>query len=83
MTDVVVRIDIDDQNSEAKLFAAIDEFAMSKRGSEPDNCLGKDAPDIMIKTVSLGEFIQKKIIFQAREDAEAFMYFWRRMQLVA
>lgn len=83
MTDVVVKIDLDDLASELKLSAAIDQFALSRRANEEGVFDNDEAPDIMIKTIPTGNFVQKKVIFQDRRDAEDFMYFWRRVQLVA
>lgn len=80
MTDVVVKIELDDSSSEVKLFKAIDQFA-SRQGDMPE---GQeqfvDAPVIMIKTVPDGDLRKKTVIFQNKEAAEEFLYFWRRVR---
>lgn len=83
MTDVVVKIDLKGPESEAKLLDAIDRFAENKGASSRSGAICDDAPQIMIKTFHDRGIFRKAVIFQDREDAEAFMYFWRRHQFVA
>lgn len=83
MADVVVKIDLKGPESEAKLFEAVNIFAENKDSVSDGALVCEDAPQIMIKTLHDGDFTKKAIIFQDRADAEAFMYFWRRHQMVA
>ena len=82
MTDVVVKIELRDSDTEAKLFKAVDEFA-SNRAEKASGQPSEDAPQIMVKTLPGVEFLRKSLIFQDRRDAEEFMYYWRRIQQVA
>jgi len=80
MTDIVVKIELDDTSSEAKLFKAIDQFATRQRdGAGMVNGAG-DAPAIMIKTIPDGTLRRKSVIFQDKASAEEFLYFWRRVR---
>lgn len=78
MTDVVVKIDLKGPESEAKLLDAVDRFAENKESNGSGAGVCDDAPQIMIKTFHDRGAFRKAIIFQDRNDAEAFMYFWRR-----
>ena len=83
MTDVIVKIELEDPESEARLFEAVDHFATNKgtKALSEHDC--DDAPQIMIKSVPDGGFCKKTVIFQDRNDAEEFMFYWRRYQQVA
>ncbi len=82
MTDVVVRIDLDDSAAETKLIEAVDQFTLSRCSSAfPGQ--QDDAPDIMIKTIPDGEVVCKSVIFQDQKSADEFLYFWRRARRVA
>ena len=82
MTDVVVKIELRDSDTEAKLFKAVDEFASNRAGNSACQ-QSEDAPQIMVKTLPGVEFLRKSLIFQDRRDAEEFMYYGRRFQQVA
>ncbi len=83
VTDVIVKFDLKDAETETKLFQAVNQFAAERE------CMGAgasgtdDAPVIMVKTTSYGEGFKKSVIFQRRRDAEHFMYYWRRFTNVA
>ena len=83
MTDVVVRIDLEGPESEAKLFEAVNQFAADRaeQSDAPQEC--EDAPQIMIKTVPDGQFFKKAVIFQDETDARAFMFYWHQAAAVA
>lgn len=83
MTDVIVKIDVDDRESEAKLFEAVNLFAANRGSSASGAELCEEAPQIMVKTVPGGGFFRKTVIFQRSSDAEDFMYYWHRFRQVA
>ena len=80
MADVVVHIKLDDDRAETKLFEAVDQFALNRYAEDFDDEGAGDAPDIMIKTIPNGDVVRKSVIFQDRESATEFLYFWRRMR---
>ena len=80
MTDVVVKIELNDSASESKLFEAVDQFALNRRSNHAADIGSGDAPDIMIKTIPDGTLVRKSVIFQDRQSAEEFLYFWRRVR---
>lgn len=83
MTDVVVKIEVQDPESEARLFQAVNSFAANRgaKSSGATDC--EEAPQIMVKTIPGGEFFRKTVIFQDHNDAEEFMYYWHRIKQVA
>ncbi len=80
VTDIVVKIELDDPSSETRLFQAIDQFATSQSDRNERAGGAGDAPAIMIKTVPDGDLRKKTVIFQNQEAAEEFLYFWRRLR---
>lgn len=76
MTDVVVKIDIADQETDAKFIQALDEFALSWTNYEHDG--QREAPEIMIKSVPNGQVVRRNVIFQDKQAADEFMSFWAR-----
>ena len=83
MTDVVVRISVENRKSETRLLEAVNKFVLRHNDEAASTAGGSEAPVVMIKTVPDGELTQKAVIFQDKNDAEEFMYFWRRFQLVS
>ena len=83
MTDVVVKFDLKDADTEVKLFQAVNQFALERECTRGDASVADDAPVIMVKTTSHGERFKKSVIFQHRHDAEHFMHYWRRFVRVA
>lgn len=83
MTDVVVRIKLENRMSESRLQEAVNKFVLRHSDEAGHSEDRSDAPAVMIKTVPDGELKQKAIIFQDKQDAEEFLYFWRRFQLVS
>lgn len=83
MTDVLVRIDVADSQSESKLFEAVDQFASRKYKDDhlTNGCV--DAPAIMIKTMPDGNLTQKIIIFQDQASADEFLFVWRQCRKVS
>lgn len=76
MSDVVVHVAVNDNQSESKFTSAIEAFARS-RTCIPGTVL-EDAPQIMVKTIRSGEIVRKSIIFQDRRSAAEFLALWRR-----
>jgi len=83
MTDVVVKFDLKDADTEVKLFEAVNNFAAEREENSELLEIEADAPMIMVKTTSHGEAFKKSVIFQDKADAEHFMYYWRRYLRVA
>lgn len=80
MTDIVVRIDVENRSGETKLIEAVDKFALKQSRELGDLPDAGDAPAIMIKTVPDGRLTHKRVIFQDKQSAEEFLYFWRRFR---
>lgn len=83
MTDVIVKFDLKDADSESRLFQAVNQFAAERECMKVLSSGTDDAPLIMVKTTSFGEGFKKSVIFQDRRDAENFMYYWRRFEHAA
>lgn len=79
MNDVVVDLKVATVEEDERLTAILDTFLMS---CISDGKVGSDAPEMMMRTVfSPDGAIQKKLIFQSRKWADAFMAFWEQANL--
>ena len=78
MSDVIVRVGLDEPSQESQLTLAIDAFARWREDACDADCADNDAPDIMVKTNwdATGQ-VHKTLIFQDRKWAAAFLRFWR------
>ncbi len=81
MSDVVVRVGLEEPSQETQLTMAIDAFARWRQESSDQECANNDAPDIMVKTNwdAAGQ-VHKTLIFQDRKWAAAFLRFWREQK---
>ena len=79
MSDVVIDLNFASIEEDERLTAALDTFLLS----HIDNGhIDSDAPEMMMRTVfSPDGCIQKKLIFQSRKWADAFVDFWESANL--
>lgn len=76
MSEVIVRLNIEDTNDTDRLMAALDAFALwceNRSAAHPE-----DAPaEFMMTTEHNGEELRRKLIFSDQEYASQFLVFWR------
>lgn len=81
MSDVVVTLGMDAPEQEARFASAVEAFARWREETicgQAETEQHPDAPHIMVKTGwDISGQVEKKLIFQERKWAAAFLQFWR------
>ncbi|MEL6258114.1 MAG: hypothetical protein AAFQ67_03540 [Pseudomonadota bacterium] len=81
MSDVVVRVELENQADEEALSAAILAYAQWRSDAVEDDLEDDedgDAPEIMVRTSCEPTGICKTLIFQDRAWAAQFLSYWRK-----
>ena len=76
MSEVIVRLNIEDNDDTDRLMAALDAFAVwceNQAASEPES----SPAEFMMTTEHNGEVLRRKLIFSDQEYASQFLVFWR------
>ena len=81
MTEIVLDLGPVNLVDETAFAQAIESLARWHEARAVNGLIERDAPDLMIKTVSdAAGVLHKSVIFQRQEWASAFMGFWEREQ---
>ncbi len=81
MNDIIVDVSLSSAEEDALLSHAVDAFILELAGLSRNLT---DAPDMMVRTTfSPSGAISKKVIFQERKLAEAFVDFWEHQKVQA
>lgn len=78
MSEVVIELGVVEPKDEAAFVQAIDRFARWREETCGQGWRGRNAPDLMIKTVCAWDGrLQKAITFQDQSWADTFLQFWQ------
>lgn len=84
MTEIILDLGPVNSVDEAAFAHAIERLAKWQETRDATAASERDAPDLMIKTVSdAAGTLRKSVIFQKQEWASAFMGFWERERAVS
>ncbi|MEL7540498.1 MAG: hypothetical protein AAGJ51_06310 [Pseudomonadota bacterium] len=79
MTEIILDLGPINSVDETAFAQAIENLAQWQEQRDSQACKERDAPDLMIKTVSdAAGTLRKSVIFQRQEWASAFMGFWEQ-----
>ena len=82
MSDVVVELWLDNSEDDERFATALDTFVMWQ--DESGAAAADNAPDMMVRTsFDASGALSKKVIFQDRKWADAFLHFWRNHDTVS
>ena len=80
MSEVVVRLNVEDATEMDRLMNALDAFARWCQNAAPDD---ESYSDFMMTTEHTGESLCRKLIFANQDHASQFLVFWRSEQPAA
>ena len=79
MSDVIIDLEVSTVEEDERLTEILDTFLLSHI---QEGKIVADAPEMMMRTVFCPDgAIQKKLIFQSRKWADAFVAFWEKANM--